>query len=373
MFAGISLGTFTFHADDAKRPRLTEVTQLDSGPREAPAQLLLNQAEPSYVGREVCRECHVENFELHAKHGHANTFRLASQPEVVSKFAGKSYDTEREYGTYTYHANEDGLFARIPERFGDEVFPLQYALGSGHLGYTLLSLMPDAKEGTVAIEHRASWYREGDQLGPTPGQIHTKPETLRQLFGQEHRGDVMRKCVYCHTTTGTIVDQRIVDLTPNVNCEKCHGPGSLHVQQARATTKPPPYSVGRSDWNVESEIQLCGDCHRLPAVITRKELREYPNHLARFQPIGMLRSKCYLASEGQFKCTTCHDPHTTLSAASETQFVQTCINCHLEDSPQHVACPVSPKSDCISCHMPRVPFDDFGTSFHDHWIRVRPQ
>jgi hypothetical protein len=370
-FVGILWGTLSFEPVQDHARELPESANLDSNTDEAPAQSIANRSTPTYVGRETCRECHAENYELHAKHGHANTFRSASAPEVVSKFVGKSYDTEREYGTYTYHANEDGLFARIPERFGEESFPLQYALGSGHLGFTLLSLMPDPKEGTVAIEHRASWYREGDQLGPTPGQVHTKPETLRELFGQEHHGDVMRKCVDCHTTTGTIVDQQIQNLTPSVNCEKCHGPGSLHVQQARNMSKPPPYSVGRSDWNLESEIQLCGDCHRLPAVITRKELREYPNHLARFQPIGMLRSKCFLASDGQFKCTTCHDPHTTLSAATETHFVQTCIDCHLEDSPEHVACPVSPKSDCIDCHMPRVPFDDFGTSFHDHWIRVR--
>jgi hypothetical protein len=134
---------------------------------------------------------------------------------------------------------------------------------------------------------------------------------------------------------------------------------------------PPPFSVGRADWDTESEIQLCGDCHRLPAAISLKELREYPGPLTRFQPIGMLRSECYLASEGQFKCTTCHGPHTTLEATPETHYVQVCVSCHLPDSQSHVACPVSPATGCIECHMPPVKFDDLGTSFHDHWIRVR--
>lgn len=347
------------------------------------------EGEPTYVGREVCRECHAENYELHSQHGHAHTFTLASDPDVMEKFVGRSYETDR-YGTYTYEANADGLFALMPEKFGEQPFPLQYALGSGHNGITLLTLMPDttqpanslqetaasqetdASQGTVAIEHRASWYRRGDQLGPTPGQTHQPPETAAELFGQKHEGQVMHKCVYCHTTTGTIVDQQVVDLTANVNCEKCHGPGSEHVRQARAMPNPPPFSVGRSDWDTESEIQLCGDCHRLPATISRAQLREYPNSLTRFQPVGMLRSECFLESEGALKCTTCHNPHTTVQNVPQSQYVQTCIDCHRQETEDHVACPVSPQSGCIDCHMPAVEIDDMGTVFHDHWIRVHP-
>ena len=29
---------------------------------------------PSYVGRQICAECHRENFEAHANHGHSATF-----------------------------------------------------------------------------------------------------------------------------------------------------------------------------------------------------------------------------------------------------------------------------------------------------------
>ena len=36
-------------------------------------------AEPTFVGRQVCRECHAENFALHAQHGHA----LSLPPRVT--------------------------------------------------------------------------------------------------------------------------------------------------------------------------------------------------------------------------------------------------------------------------------------------------
>lgn len=326
-------------------------------------------AQATYVGRHVCRECHAENHRLHAQHGHASTFSAADRAEIAGKFVGKTFDAGEHLGTFSYQLGDDGLVARLPDKI-EAPFPLQYALGSGHNAITLLSLIGDPEHGTVAIEHSATWYHNDDVLGSTPGQKPQIPQTVGQLFGDRQHGKVMERCVYCHTTTGRIVDQQIVDLTPNVNCEKCHGPASEHVRLARMSSNPPPFSVGRDDWDAEAEIQLCGDCHRLPRHMSLQELRDYPAKVVRFQPVGMLRSKCYLESDGQMTCTTCHDPHTPVTATSRADHEQRCIDCHLQDSPAHVACPVSPQQGCVDCHMPSPKFDH-GIRFHDHWIRVR--
>lgn len=333
----------------------------------------LPAAEPTYVGREVCKECHAENHRLHGHHGHKSTFALTSDPEIVRMFDGRTYDAGEPYGTYTYHSDEQGLFARIPDKFGDQPFRLNYALGSTDGAVTLLSLMPDRKLGTVAIEHRASWFSDGDELRPTPQDDTGPPRTPAEMFGMRHEGKVMHKCVYCHTTRGEIVNQQIVDLVPNVNCEKCHGPASEHVRLARQMKVPPKFSVGRDDWDAESEIQLCGDCHRLPVTISRKKLRNYPDELTRFQPVGLLRSRCYVESDGALKCSTCHNPHESVEAVPKQQHVQNCIDCHLESSPEHVACPVSPKEGCIDCHMPAIELKGLSVKFHDHWIRVHDE
>jgi predicted CXXCH cytochrome family protein len=355
--------------DGSELPRTHLVA--NQQPAEATNKAKSN-GKPTYVGKEVCRECHAENFELHRVHGHAHTFHDANSPHIAKHYDGMSYD-HGAYGEYKYSSDDDQLSATLPARFGDQAFPLQFALGSGHNGITLLSLMSDENNETVAFEHRVSWFHENDLLGPTPGQRDEPPKSPGDLFGQRHVGNVMRKCVYCHTTTGEIVDQEIVNLTPNVNCEKCHGPGSEHVQQARTMKTPPPFSVGASSWDAESEIQLCGDCHRLPTNVSRKELREYPDSLTRFQPIGMLRSECFLSSSGELKCTTCHNPHETLSKMTTQQYVERCIECHLENSESHVACPVSPRTGCIECHMPPVRLEEAKASFHDHWIRIREE
>jgi hypothetical protein len=364
LVALVAIGIFVFVG---KREAAQVVGDPNTGEVEAIS------AKPTLVGRKVCGECHEENYHLHAQSGHASTFVSTRDSEIAKReFVGKTFDAGEPYGSYTYHAADEGLFARLPDKFGDEPFPLHYAIGAGHLAVTFLSLIPDVEDGTVGIEHRVSWFSAAAEMNITPGHDGKVPETGAEFFGDTHRGKRLHDCVFCHTTTGRIVEQEIVDLIPNVNCEKCHGAGSEHVRQARISENPPPFSVGRADWSTESELKLCGRCHRLPKDISLKELREYPNLLLRFQPVGLLRSACYLESDGQFMCTTCHNPHTNSDTQSRAAHVQTCVDCHLEDSSAHVACPVSPKEGCIECHMPAFEFD-YGITFHDHWIRVREQ
>ena len=343
------------------------------------------QTQPHLVGKKVCKECHADNFRMHSQHGHAHTFHvLNDSPEIVSKFAGKTFNGGEQFGTYHYQANAEttkktgtdnpiadaDLTATIPTVFGDNPFPLQYALGSGHNAYTLLTLITEENGETAALEHRASWYTGQDGLNITPGHSKSVPADGLELFGNISRGDDMNKCIDCHTTSAEIYDEQIHNLIPSVNCEKCHGPGSEHVRLARSQSEPPAYSVGKDDWDTESEIQLCGDCHRLPKNISEKELREYPDLLVRFQPVGFLRSRCYLESNSELRCTTCHGPHESLHEVSQETHIQNCLNCHT--TPEHTICPVSPKDDCIRCHMPAMEQEQ-GLTFHDHWIRVRDQ
>ena len=109
----------------------------------------------------------------------------------------------------------------------------------------------------------------------------------------------------------------------------------------------------------------------MPKDISPKQLREYPSAMARFQPVGMLRSECYLESEGRMKCSTCHDPHMAATKKSKQAYIDDCVKCHREGVASHVACPVSAQDGCIDCHLPPLKFEQ-GMIFHDHWIRVRP-
>ncbi|MAI35185.1 MAG: cytochrome C [Rubripirellula sp.] len=323
----------------------------------------------TYVGRQQCAECHRENFEQHAAHGHASTFAEIAQTNLPDIFDQQTFDGGEGYGTYQYSKDKSGhVTVSLPTSENPSEIPLQYVLGSGHNARTILTLNRTADGLTEGIEHRVSCYPD-QRLGMTVGHGEKKPARDLEKFGDVTSGEITQRCVYCHTTTGILTEGRIDRLVSNVNCEKCHGPGSEHVRQARELRNPPPYSVGAADWDAESEIQLCGDCHRLPRSITKQELRDYPETLARFQPVGMLRSKCYLASNREMKCSTCHDPHQSVHGISQQKHEQKCIQCHDTSDSSHTICPVSAEANCIECHMPTVPQEQ-GIKFHDHWIRI---
>ena len=94
--------------------------------------------------------------------------------------------------------------------------------------------------------------------------------------------------------------------------------------------------------------------------------REIPA-LVRFQPVGIMQSRCYTESDGAFSCVNCHEPHSR-STSDRKAYELACLECH-RAGPQPT-CPVAPESGCIDCHMPRI---DSGQNilFTDHWIRVR--
>jgi hypothetical protein len=322
------------------------------------------------VGRKVCGECHAENYQRHSQHGHASTFHFVVDTDLVSQFAGKQFDAGEDYGTYKYETDSAGkLFVTLESQFGDKPFPLPFALGSGHHAQTMLTLVPGLDGQSEGIEHRVSCYAD-NRIALTPGHSKKKPRSPIEFFGASSQGQPLQRCIYCHTTRGTVAGEDVQDLIANVNCEKCHGPGSEHVRLARRNDKPPPYSIGQDTWDGESELQLCGDCHRMPRSVSEEEIREYPDLLVRFQPIGLLRSRCYLGSKRELRCTTCHNPHQTLQELATADHVQDCLGCHQPGAAAHVACPVQPETGCIECHMPPIQLDG-GLSFHDHWIRVR--
>ena len=325
---------------------------------------------PSYVGRQICAECHRENFEAHANHGHSATFFEVKDTNLGEIYAAESFDGGEGFGTYLYQTTSDGELS-VTLRDTDEPsnLPLQFALGSGHNAQTLLTLMKgEANEG-IGLEHRVTCYH-GERLGLTVGHVNKTADTPLERFGDLVDSATLERCIYCHTTRADLVGDQLKNLVKNVNCEKCHGPGSEHVRFARLSQSPPPYSVGKQDWDTESEIQLCGDCHRLPRSLSTSELREYPDTLTRFQPVGMLMSACYLKSGRTLRCTTCHDPHQSVHQVSKDHHIKSCTNCHDVDDKSHVICPVNATSNCIQCHMPAIDQTQ-GIKFHDHWIRVR--
>lgn len=320
-----------------------------------------------YVDEAVCVKCHSAEVKAHARSGHADTFRLGHKSPLAERLAKHIFaDPERQV-TYQYNLDDEVLTVSIPARFGPDRFPLSYALGSGHNAVTFLTLVPDRLGDTVGIEHRISVYHgaNGWDLDLTPGHLGQLASQEVEQFGKIIRGDKLQKCISCHTTTAEIKAGRVTGLRPNVGCQSCHGPGREHIVAMQAGRDAASYSLRKM--TAEQQVNLCGQCHRLPPDDSSEKPSPDNLHNVRFQPVGLLQSRCHTASGG-LKCTTCHDPHQPVSR-DQADYEQRCLSCHGKAPARN--CKVSPQRDCVSCHMPAVDIHR-GTKFHDHWIRIHP-
>lgn len=319
------------------------------------------------VGSAACRNCHGLIADCYDTSGHAHTFSLAAVSEVARQLSGKEFADPQRNQLFRYHFDPNGLSASLPNVFEEERFPLTYALGSGTHGVTFLTLLPRRDGATVGLEHRVSYYRQLAGLGLTVGHNYLKsPIEDSEHFGKVVEGRQLQRCIGCHTTQARIEEHQLVDLIPHVGCEKCHGPGSAHVaaQQARRTT--PDLSVARRWPTALEELRTCGACHRLPESLKATELVRTSRVLPRFQPAGLMQSRCYTQSAGTLRCTTCHDPHARV-LSDHRHYEQICRDCHQRQS---VAACSQGGERCVQCHMPAIPFEGVA-SFHDHWIRIR--
>ena len=107
-------------------------------------------------------------------------------------------------------------------------------------------------------------------------------------------------------------------MIPSVTCEACHGPSRAHVDAARRSADGDQLSLpmGPGRWTAQSQLELCGKCHRHPTRVPPQWLNPDDPGMARFQPIGLSQSRCYQATGGGMTCLSCHDPHARSSSQS---------------------------------------------------------
>lgn len=139
-------------------------------------------------------------------------------------------------------------------------------------------------------------------------------------------------CLACHTVgfgqPGGFVDEQTTPGMGGVQCESCHGPGSLHVQGGGDKTKILAYPKVLA-------AQVCGRCHtgshqpQYEEWLQSKHVDIEP-HVASYFAQGKYADRCGICHAGDAKvsndylgrgfpdaktlqfavpCATCHDPH----------------------------------------------------------------
>jgi tetratricopeptide (TPR) repeat protein len=198
-----------------------------------------------------------------------------------------------------------------------------------------------------------------------------------------------------------------------IDCERCHGPGSIHVSEKQKgilidTSKYIDYSiVNPAKLPVELQFDICQRCHlQGNAVLADKKsfldfkpgmhlhevmdvyLPRYANSNERFIMAShadrLKQSACFTSMEKRhvnqgalrpyksaLTCVTCHNPHISVKETSGNHFNFKCVSCHKTE--KVLPCPEAnsiANPSCVSCHMPLTGSSDIPhVSIHDHYIR----
>ena len=348
-----------------------------------------------FVGSQACIGCHRDEYESYRETTHSRALGdivLADEPiggEVEHKLSGKNYRIYRRDGQLRHREF-------IPAEDGSELLladhPMRSVIGSGNHSRSYLIDI----DGFL-FESPVTWYTSKSAWGMSPGY---KDNPEQPGFARP----ITAGCLYCHTgrieRPGGLGRLRILEKT--IGCERCHGAGSLHVEQHEAgqlaseTTVDSIVHPGRLAR--EHREAICAQCHLASAV----QIEVHDRQIGEFRPglpltefrvdyhldspessmtvVGhveqMRLSQCYQQSD-TMTCTTCHNPHDHLSPATRVaHFNEKCLTCH-----QATACGLEepirlqqdPTDNCVACHMPQSPTDIPHFAFTHHRIGIHPQ
>jgi hypothetical protein len=244
---------------------------------------------------------------------------------------------------------------------------LEWAFGAGAQGSTPVGLL-----GDQFIEHRFSYYSRAGGLAPTfghPSRVSTPIAELGVL--QDKR--TISNCFNCHATglqrSGS--EFSLTGLRPGVQCERCHGPGSAHIQAAerggsKEEVRKEVVNPGRLP--ARAQIEICGQCHRLPMPGMGEEPELEDPVTVRFAPIGLLSSRCFRATKA-ISCLTCHDPHRDARPRTDFAYSEACLSCHGAEHKPVKLCRRLQKENCLPCHMQQARLETY-LRFTDHRIRI---
>ena len=350
----------------------------------------------AYVGTAACADCHGLLAESFAAHGMARTFARMDSTRPIADWATQQVVVDRKTGLRYQPYRQGGRFfirESLPDDNGREIHSLSreahYTFGSGTNDQAYVT----EQNGFLRMLP-LEWYGEEKRWDFAP---------VFEVNNQRFSRLITARCMSCHNAVPELQSEAgarfAMPLPSGVSCERCHGPGALHVQ-ARLQGFEPRGEVDTTIVNPHHlpalrQLDVCAQCHlQGDAEVVRAGRSQWSfrpgerlaDHRAVFVSPGadtlnfgfvrhverLVMSRCFTASGGAMTCTTCHDPHRSSVGHAAADWDAACMRCHDVHDCGLTDMEARAEQSCASCHMRRSePFDVLHVTITDHWIRRR--
>jgi hypothetical protein len=358
-----------------------------------------------YMGTASCEACHADKYRTFLETGMGKSFDAASLKKTSADFRNviPVYDSFRNLYYLPFFAGETFYLKEYRMEGNDTVYArtekISYIIGSGH--HTNSHFI---EENGYVFQAPLTFYTQKGKWDLPPGFENGHNTGFNRKIGLE--------CMSCHNSIPGLVagtDNRYVSLPHGISCERCHGPGELHIRERQLGKVDSSMIVNPRKLVWQRQMDICQRCHLQgnavlkpgrtfasfrPGMVLSETFDQFSPeyeggedfvmaaHAERFQ-----QSRCFIksvrgninsekASIG-FTCISCHNPHVTVKNVNSIHFNNTCKGCHgsapqtlCTDTREHLD---AAGNNCVQCHMPSSGTSDIPhVTVHDHYIR-KPQ
>lgn len=365
-------------------------------------------AEATYVGKEECKACHADKYETYVQSQMGRSFKTALAKHSVADFDAHKpvYDHFKNMYYLPFRKGERLFLLEYRLEGKDTVYrreeKIDYIIGSGQ--HTNSHLM---EENGYVYQMPLTWYAQDKKWDLPPGFENGENTRFERSIALE--------CMTCHNGLPDFVEgsgHRYDFIPHGIDCERCHGPGSIHIERMKAgkqveiATEIDYSIVNPGKLPLDLQFDLCQRCHLQGTAVPvpgksfadfrpgmplnsvlNVFLPRYEDSISNFimasHPDRLRMSQCFLQSHAQdgyepMTCITCHNPHLPIETYGDDIYNTACGNCHTLGEAGH--CPkdstfrsLEPKG-CIGCHMPKTGSSDIPhVTITDHFIRKEPQ
>ncbi|MCP4430369.1 MAG: tetratricopeptide repeat protein [Gammaproteobacteria bacterium] len=356
------------------------------------ALLSVSSYGANYVGASRCASCHQQQTKEWQQSDHFHAMQSANATTVLGDFSNATIKLHG-YASRFFIDKEQYFVETMNESGSKQVFPVLYTFGY----HPLQQYLVDIGHGKLQAFDIA-WDTRSEAEG---GQrwFHLQPDekitTEHPFFWTRHFQNWNSRCAQCHSTnlqknySAKTNSYNTQWSDANVSCEACHGPGSKHVDLAKAKklsqkvtgfshqAQQPlswefkkgeaiasPQGIKNSD-----HTNMCGSCHSLRTQLVEKTTGENFHDSSRLQLLnkgsyfddGQIREEVFvmgsfLQSKMHSKgvtCNNCHNPHSGKVLIQDNGLCSQCHDPGVYNANKHHHHAVNSKgAACVNCHMP---------------------